>query len=405
MMLLVSDERVLKQPSARELRISMIVQMSHRHVWLSLVSFVAVLMAGCARPYLPPAIEPADSDGHFDGVLPLLETYGALHLLWIHGMCPHSKEDWADPRAHALASRLGVEQPRAERVGDVVYRYRLDYRGRTITLDMIVWSPLIEQRRASLCFDSRPSGDGPAHDACGDKARYPYERAALNDGLKSGLMNACLADALIYVGDQGREVREHLLPDIERALSGSPARSDRAVVLISESLGSKVMFDIVQQIMGNTSPSALAADARATLAKTRQLVMFANQIPMLDLVGPAPSLPAKDGATAAGDASSLRGFIRLLKDYRTSELDGSFARLKLVAFSDPNDVLSYRLPRDYFPEAYRTDVINVLPSNDVVWFGLLENPLTAHQGYADTDDVMQLFLCGNPVVPGCLPAQ
>jgi len=372
---------------------------------------IAVLAAGCAKPYLPPLVEPKTSspqEKRFEGALELLSKHSALHVLWIHGMCPHSKEDWAEPRVNALAKRLtgaAMPTPVAKSIGDFVYRYELRYQDKPITLDMVVWSKLIAERRAGLCFDSRPADHGVSHQACGNQAKYPHPRATLNDMLKSGLMNACLADALIYVGADGRSVRDSIRPDVEAALASSPDGANPAVLLVSESLGSKVMFDVLQAIMGN-APESPESKAQTALDKTRLLMMFANQIPILDLTGPARTqLEALDAPAGEDAGSGLLGFVGKLRASRGPQLEAAaIDRLKVVAFSDPNDVLSYKLPLDYFPPSWKTDVVNVLPSNDYVWFGVFENPLNAHQNYGKTDAVMDMFLCGDKPDASCLPA-
>ena len=380
-----------------------------RHVCTTLAIVTTLLAGGCAKPYLPPTIEePLDSSNHFDGLLTLLEKHGAVHVLWIHGMCPHSVDDWAKPRVDALAKRLGIEDPSAiatKFIGDFIYRYELVYQGKPITLDMVVWSELIAQRRASLCFDSVHADSGMVHEACGKAADYKYHRAVLNNALKSDLLNACLADAMIYMGGYGRVVRDQLRPEIEAALTPSPDGTQQAVLLVSESLGSKVMFDTIQQIMGNRSKSLAADRAAKTLQNTVQIMMFANQIPMLDLADSEPVRVSVSSQTSADEAgNSLRGFVGALqkinrqKQKKTEKVE----RLKVVAFSDPNDVLSYRLPQDYFRTDLNTDVINVIPSNDYTWFWFCENPLNAHQGYTKTHEVFDLFLCGNPIDKACV---
>ncbi|MEJ2405622.1 MAG: hypothetical protein P8171_15250 [Candidatus Thiodiazotropha sp.] len=381
-----------------------------QHFCWMLTLVTALFAGGCSKPYLPPTIEKPTqaSSNRFDGLLTLLEKHGALHVLWIHGMCPHNVKDWAEPRVNAVMKRLGIEGPSAiasTSIGEFIYRYELDYQGKPITLDMVVWSELIAERRAELCFDSVKEDSGMVYQACGDRANYPYRRAKLNNALKSGLLNACLADAMIYIGGYGRVVRDKLRPEIEAALAPSPDGTKPAVLLMSESLGSKVMFDTIQQIMGNRSKSLAAAGAVSTLQNTVQIMMFANQIPMLDLADSEPARVSASWQTSAGEAgSSLHGFVGALRKISGQKLKEAekIDRLKVVAFSDPNDVLSYRLPNDYFPSSWRTDVINVIPSNDYVWFWLFENPLTAHQGYSNTDEVFDLFLCGNPPDETCV---
>src|SRR5438067_1624924 len=79
---------------------------------------------------------------------------------------------------------------------------------------------------------------------------------------------------------------------------------------------------------------------------------------------------------------------------------GTVSRLGVVAFTDPNDLLSYRLlPARY--AAPDVAVADVLVSNGRSWLGLLENPLTAHMNYLDNPDVDALIACGYPKLAGC----
>jgi hypothetical protein len=57
------------------------------------------------------------------------------------------------------------------------------------------------------------------------------------------------------------------------------------------------------------------------------------------------------------------------------------AKLRVIAFTDPNALLSYRITPLHIghPEV---DVTNVIVSNDCSYFGVLERPDTAHCGYA-----------------------
>jgi hypothetical protein len=69
-----------------------------------------------------------------------------------------------------------------------------------------------------------------------------------------------------------------------------------------------------------------------------------------------------------------------------------------VAFTDPNDLLSYELRRENYreadadPHAFRTT--NVLYPNTPDWFGLFANPLPAHTGYSSNPEVLDLVVCG-----------
>jgi hypothetical protein len=71
-------------------------------------------------------------------------------------------------------------------------------------------------------------------------------------------------------------------------------------------------------------------------------------------------------------------------------------KLTLVAFTDPNDLLSYRLrPDDPTVIGTGTKVVNVITSNDSTYFGQVENPLTAHEGYNKNPDALRVLFGGS----------
>ena len=77
-------------------------------------------------------------------------------------------------------------------------------------------------------------------------------------------------------------------------------------------------------------------------------------------------------------------------------------RLQLVAFSDPNDLLSYEIdPSDSIIASAGVDVVNVIVSNRRTFVWLVENPSSAHRTYLENDEVEHLIACGNPPAEVC----
>jgi len=66
----------------------------------------------------------------------------------------------------------------------------------------------------------------------------------------------------------------------------------------------------------------------------------------------------------------------------------------LVAFTDPNDQLSYLLRPAGYGDAAAT--VDVQVSNAPAWLGLFANPWSAHTGYGATTEVMEKVVCGHP---------
>ena len=62
---------------------------------------------------------------------------------------------------------------------------------------------------------------------------------------------------------------------------------------------------------------------------------------------------------------------------------------QIVAWSDPNDLLSWEVP-DLSKEGI--NVVNLYPKNATRWLWLLEMPLAAHDNYAKNKSVIRALL-------------
>ena len=119
-----------------------------------------------------------------------------------------------------------------------------------------------------------------------------------------------------------------------------------------------------------------------------QIFMLSNQLPMLQL---GRELPEVTGQKA--DYCDVNG------SKYSSRL---FAETSIVAFSDPNDLLSYAIPHE-FTEKYLdsrlcinvTNInINVAKVFDAFGIGKIANPMEAHVGYTKDDRVVALIANG-----------
>jgi hypothetical protein len=126
------------------------------------------------------------------------------------------------------------------------------------------------------------------------------------------------------------------------------------------------------------------------------LFMAGNQLPILGL---AEQDILRQGARAAQEPDALRRFLELRRRQSAPRAE-TIARLAVVAFTDPNDLLSYRLlPARY--AAPDVAVADVLVSNAHTWLGLIENPMPAHLNYLANPDVGDMIACGFPRFAGC----
>ncbi|MBU0588071.1 MAG: hypothetical protein KJ852_10775 [Gammaproteobacteria bacterium] len=321
-------------------------------------------------------------------------------------MCTHRK-DWAEDTINELNQVLSgtthpnIEPLQVEGSNAVLYRADISVPGGSVRTTALVWSPILAPLKNQLCYDQTNKSEA-CQEAGLDKPPYPYQRASLNKALKDVLLDDCFADAIIYQGRSRDAISGQIQKAILTAVSApgrnaapadvlkAAATESSPLVLVTESLGSKVAFDAIYKLV--TSPNAgVSAAGRQTLDRTAQIFMAANQMPLLALGDQSLDGVAslrKDAAAYQPDP--LAALLALKKD-RVSIAAVSVP--KVVAFSDPNDLLSFILAPAKQTANYA--VVDVVVSNDTTYFGALERPDIAHQGYLKNRSVTKLIACGN----------
>jgi hypothetical protein len=359
------------------------------HPRLSLLPALACL-AACSTPYRPPAF--VHDSTTFPGIASIVAEAGArpVDVLVVHGMCTHDT-GWAErqvdriagivedhaPAPTPAASAIPGTPPRVE----VVERTRR-IAGGTVRFHALVWSPLTAGLKHQLDFDMT----GTPTD-CTAAGECKPKRAWLNGYVKDNLLNDCLADAVIYQGESHVAIRDAMVRTISQVLDNDPD-SEAPLVVVAESLGSKMLFDALSAMLESWQPQTRALGQQAA-RRLGLLFMAGNQLPILGL--------AEQRAIATQDA--LQHFLDLRRRQPNRRAE-TLQRLAIVAFTDPNDLLSYRLlPARY--AALDVAVADVLVSNDRTWLGLIENPMTAHLDYLANPDVGTMIACGFPSVAFC----
>lgn len=406
---------------------------------LSLLLSIA-LLAACSTPYRPPVFP--DVDTHFPGLADVMANASghAADVLLVHGICTHDAS-WAPKTVAQLMAALqanlptpdGAPQPPAQAEADTGPQVEIvpsivHLPAGTLQFDALIWSPLTQTLKRQLCYDQTDKSA-----LCQNTPPFTPQRARWNALLKDELLDDCLSDAIIYQGVAREQMQARMRDAILRATAGQDAA--RPLVVIAESLGSNLLFDTLLHMLDEPSGSRAAQAARQTLDRMTYLVMAANPIPLLaladqPLAGGQPRLasattdvaatatatatnhiqsqPASTSShaetsdhAASRPAQTLDSLQRLLQR-RALAPSASTTRqpLVLIAFTDPNDVLSYTLQR----QRYAADgiaVYNILVSNAPTYLGLLERPDLAHTDYLLNPDVGRLIVCGQPASALC----
>jgi hypothetical protein len=382
-----------------------------------MVSIASSLLMGCSTPFEKPVFASNNAGStEFSGIGSLLEKNATVDVLLVHGMCTHDAE-WAKTAVQNIQSALGLsgeirlhESP-VEGTDVLLYQQTLQSSRSSLRVNAIVWSPLTTPLKAQLCYDQTKKS--PTCKKVEGVPPYPYRRATLNRVLKDTILNDCLSDAIVYQGKSRDEINRQMQEAVLEAVatsggqpkSGSKVAAAAAVpqsvplVVVSESLGSKVAFDALYKLV--TKPATAAAGTK-TWDRVTQIFMGANQLPILALGDTDLNGTVSFDKQSEGYPQDPIGALTAARKSIMSLVDGAAPKLpQVVAFTDPNDLLSYILAPSPHAASAGYPVVDAIVSNDKTYLGLVELPTTAHMGYRENDAVRRLIACGNPKSAAC----
>lgn len=168
----------------------------------------------------------------------------------------------------------------------------------------VTWSPLSETvKREHLGYDFlKPLPSDPE-----TLRAHRKDRAWANKAIKEGIINALISDAVFYLGGSGEDVRamtgdalDILLFEDLGALANpeylgrnrhvfrtcsSDRDESREYLIVSESLGSRIVFDTLAGAGDLRGSCMVEALARSPVA----VALFANQLPLLEVAQEAKS--------------------------------------------------------------------------------------------------------------------
>ncbi|MFO1153168.1 MAG: hypothetical protein U1E42_05825 [Rhodospirillales bacterium] len=347
-----------------------------------------------------------------DALPPATESNGSrpeMKVIYVHGIGTHAPGHGTALRQN-LARSLGLDirAPRPKRIviahpqfpnqnlGEINISRLTDHnRQRNLLFYELTWSPITQPDKDLLAFDK--------------EQEYVLRRAALNQALRT-FVNDVTPDPLAYAGKRREPILLAVTQTICWAVSRSwselpeltegqscgadmPGVGSRVAiddfVIISHSLGSRAVLDAMQRLTN----LPLAPDPRLKVIadnfKQRdiQVFMLSNQLPLLEAGREGQQVVGQIGAYCGPNPTKPGRF---------------FEKTELIAFSDPNDLMSYPVP-DQFADRFIesrlcpsvTNVtINIVGVNSLLGLGEIANPLAAHSGYGADERVGALLAKG-----------
>jgi len=288
-----------------------------------------------------------------------------------------------------------------------VSRYFNKSKTREIIYYELVWANIIEEEKNLLKYD--------------DSGAYTYKRADLNNIMKR-FLNSHAPDPMIYMGESQEPIlrtvgqalcwmfasdwedladHQHTFCDHGNTQSLSEGLEKNDFAIVTHSLGSRIIIDALQavavQAQGGTY-GTVKEDIRqypgvrkllASLQKEElPIFMLANQLPLLQLGRKDPEVTEQ------------------IEDYCTEEGPNYhkrlFKELKIMAFSDPNDILSYEITPEFAHKRMDSRIcprmtnvsINIAEVVSLFGIGDVASPGEAHDGYGGDERVIKLIVYG-----------
>ena len=390
--------------------------------WLLLSFLIVILLSGCAsigKGAAEAVLEKSENEDTrqcqvwgkpFMGIeADLAQKDGETKVLFVHGVGDHipgyttefleklAKELNLNARSEGQKNiELNTPLIPGKALGNLRITHLLNEKTRKeLTFYELTWSEITRQEKALLDFDT--SGE------------YDFRRAKIN-GLLKKFSNDTGPDPIIYLGQSRVPILaayaqsfcwmatqnwedlpasgKHSCLSLDDSHASQIAKDN--YVIISHSLGSRIVIDGTQRIASmlaapekyQTATQKLVVTSKAVNAlqqKHISMFMLSNQLPMLQLGRELPEVAGQE--TSYCDANGAN-----YKKRMVSETD-------IIAFSDPNDLLSYGIPPGFALKyidsrlcAQITNVnINIAKVMDAFGMTDLANPMEAHVGY-DTDD-------------------
>jgi hypothetical protein len=390
------------------------------------------LLAGCAA--LPTPVVLKGDVATFQGMTALAGEAAPgrpLHVLLVHGMGTPTPNGF-DPFIASLAGRFGLVQipppdPQAQWQGcyskttpvqpalvqptpepidnnavfrdnrALLYTYKFAARPADppqLTVSYLLWAPLTAPVKCRL---ETEDDSAPAKQAFANVAK--------------DFIDDKLADALLYAGSYRKEV---IRPSVQGALCKvtegtwdpakkkcTPGSYHDPTVIITHSLGGYMLMDAIK---AELREGDCGGPAEKILEYTPVIYMMANQLALLNLSTLRRDPQAPKMATADIDAVTKQFakcwlIARATRAKSEGRLTETAPLSQVVAFSDPNDILSWRvepknlnLPRPNWGEVAVTNVY--MSNGEFSAPGLFSDPANAHTGYFVNPTVMDMLICG-----------
>lgn len=320
----------------------------------------------------------------YDGVRQMLEQSN-LNIVFVHGMGDFSQGDPKQVIDH-LVTELDLKFIKAEPIQQVRYEnvlvglikdslFQHDESGNSVRFKQVDWSLSTNfVKQSAFEFDN-------------DNLDKRGSRLPRHSKIKQ-LQNSSLGDVALYLSPTFRpriqEASRVAIRQIGASLSKESEKQTRTIV-IAYSLGSRIVFDIMDASMNKGGQKEFVAFT----ASVDRFFMLANQLSLLGL-----AIDGKEG--------KLESYPYFFKN-DTNQSSKDEKQFKIIAITDPNDHLSFRIEKALFDSPIGDQILDVdctvaKKAYLIPGIGWMINPVAAHTHYGRTKKVLNLITDGYTII-------
>jgi hypothetical protein len=309
-------------------------------------------------------------------------------------LCSASKDDrdhgfpdryvsypWIDP---SQAATLKSSPRRAASLNRDLKGYVIDWGFSDAMLAVGSLQPLFQEAMRQLMTESKENSINKANEDPWDGVP---EFIVVSHSLGSFLVFSTLQDATVLMDKAPQELAVQAEPDHDicsKLVSQDDSRDD---ISGYAQPGETRLAD--EETRNRHKKQVFAACYIFT--HTSQVYFFANQLSLLELANVKKDDAVPTPTSTAASLSTLAAWAHLRRTFLGSE-EFKNQCPQLVAWSDPSDLLTLRVPRvDSSNSEDRLRVANLYVKNATHWFGAIENPGAAHSNYAVNKSVMEVM--------------
>lgn len=391
------------------------------------VLFLILLVSGCAsfgRGVTEAIINDKKEDTRqceiqgnlLPGIDDLFENKQIVKVMMVHGVGTHTP-GYATRIRENLALKLGLNvfsrrdkditlidpEDKKTVIGNLrVTRMRNEDATKDMIFYELTWSQNTSAQKRILDYDT--------------SGLYAHKRAAFNHTMK-GFLDDVIPDPMIYLMDKNNRILnatkqstcwmlsrswKQLEPNKKQVCEVSSFNqmkdlSRHNIIFITHSLGSKILMDSLTDIVNTISSVEIQQDIKqhrdAKLIieelKNKEMTVFmlANQLPILQISSPKPVVTEQIPVYCRPHGKKYGSRV--------------FKKVNVVAFSDPNDLLSYGITQDFVDNYLDSRMcpsvtnVNINIAEEISVFGAgVVNPVTAHTEYDNDSRVIEMIAKG-----------